>query len=257
MSIHKYSLKSGTAWRAIVQISPTRQVSKKFPRKIEAEAWEREQRAAFDGQSTAHLELRVTVGELADRWHTSAAASRREESSNHRYEVSIRKQIVPRLGSRRVLDLTPGKIDEWLKALREEDGLAVKTVNLALMILKKIITDAVRGQVLKYNPVAAVKPLPLPERDFAFWSQEESTNFLEHIRDIAPEEYPAFCLALYTGMRLGEIHALKWDCVDLVTQQITVKRTYCIRTHRVKEWTNQPSRSASAVCRSMVRCERC
>ena len=86
------------------------------------------------------------------------------------------------------------------------------------------------------------------------------------LREIAPKDtfegmlaaqMPAFCLALYTGMRLGEIHALKWDCVDLVTQQITVKRTYCIRTHRVKEWTNQPSRSASAVCRSMVRCERC
>ena len=237
MSIHKYKLKDGIGWRAIVQVSPTKQVSKCFGRKLDAEEWEREQRQKAAGGAACSLNLRLTVRELSQRWMTCAAAERREKSSNYRYEVCIRRQILPSLGGRRVVDLSHGEVDSWLQSLKGSQRLSTKTANLCLMILKKMLSDAVRWQLIRYSPIAAVKPLPEAERDFSFWNHDEVVKFLEFARSAEPSQYPVFATALYTGMRLGEIQALKWDCVDLENRLITVKRTYCLKDFVVKEKT--------------------
>ena len=80
-------------------------------------------------------------------------------------------------------------------------------------------------------------PLREDDRDFDFWTMDEGEKFLAYARAHDPEVFNAAAIALYTGLRLGEIQALQWDCVDFAARQITVKRTYCQKEARVKERT--------------------
>lgn len=237
MSIHKYARKGGSGYRAVVQLGNGKSTSKKFQRKVDAESWEREQRLVRRAGGNRSLEMTITVADLAERWLSGPCVDRRETSSNHRYEICVRRQIVPYLGKYRVANLSKGVAEEWLRWLRVEQELAIKTSNLCLFILRKILSDAVQGELIRHSPLVGVRPLPQEEREFKFWSIEECAQFLDYVRRFSPEEHGVFSAALYTGMRMGEIQALQWDCVDLAHRQITVKRTFCIREMAVKEKT--------------------
>lgn len=55
-----------------------------------------------------------------------------------------------------------------------------------------------------------------------FWDREQSAVFLEAVQKTDPRWYPFFLCALRTGMRLGELCALRWDDLDFVKGQIHV-----------------------------------
>jgi integrase len=100
-----------------------------------------------------------------------------------------------------------------------------------------MVNDAVHWRFLAHSPIAAVRPLKEDDRDFAFWTVDDAETFLAHARGPEREVFYAAAIALYTGMRLGEIQALQWDCVDFGARQITVKRTFCQKEGRTKDRT--------------------
>lgn len=97
------------------------------------------------------------------------------------------------------------------------------SVNNVLTFLKQIFKYAHEEEILLINPLKKVQPLNEPERDFQYLHKEEITTLLRANR--FEEIYPILVIALNTGMRLGEIFGLCWDCVSLETDQILVKRT--------------------------------
>jgi integrase len=55
---------------------------------------------------------------------------------------------------------------------------------------------------------------------------EQIRTFLSYAKQLNHPWYPIWAMALFTGMRSGELYALQWDCVDLVNQQIQVHRNW-------------------------------
>lgn len=242
MSIHKYPLKGGFGYRAIVQISPTKQVSKKFKRKVDAETWAAAQRTLkATATDPVHLGPALTVKAFADQWLESHAKLRLERSSFERYVSCLRLQILPAFGHLKLTDVRPQAVEQWLLKLRDQDGLSSKTCNGCLGLLRKILNDAVRWGHLVGNPLHGVARLRFQEREMEFWSKDEAVSFLDWVTRVDPILYPAFGLALNTGMRLGEIAGLRWDCVDIERRLITVRRAWCQHENRVKEVTKTKS----------------
>jgi integrase len=243
MSVHKrsYQRKDGSKslyYLAVVKAKGLQTLTKQFDRKIDAETWEREQRVKITGEpQTTKATGAVTIAELAANWFDTHASKTLEWSSQNRYEINWRRHIEPVFGRTRAMDLGPSVVESWARGLVHETGLTEKSANGCLMLLKKILSDSLRWQLISVNPISGIRPMKEPEKDFNFWTLDEAEKFLRYVDEVDRRFYFGVAVALYTGMRLGEIQALKWDAVDFATRLITVKRTYCLKRGEAKERT--------------------
>ena len=237
MSIHKIENSGGTAYQVMLRIG-RKQIGRRFERKLDAVAWEQEQLTiGRDGSVSKPENLAMTVLEMANYWFENYALLHKEPSSCARDRAIIRTHIAPYLGNRRAADIESLEIERWLAILRNEVGLAPKSCNDCLGLLRKIFADALRWRFVRDNPVLGIRPFRIPQQDMDFWTEDEADAFLAYMRACQPRHFPAFALALHTGMRAGEIGGLQWDAVDINRRMITVKRSYCDKLRAIKEVT--------------------
>lgn len=229
MSIHKRTRKNGHAWLVVITDQHGKQYSKTFQRKYDAEQWEIQQKNKLKG-TTDRVELmrnsRKSLLELCSYWFENHSLKVKTNSSSRRDDQIIRNQIEPTIGSLSIEALRPKSIEKWFHELKES-GLAPKTANNCLSLLCKILKDGVRWNWLEDNPAKDVKPFKLNNDEPSFWNKKETTIFLDQVRNKHRQLYPVFALALYAGLRKGEIRGLLWDCVNLERKSIVVKRIYC------------------------------
>ncbi|MCB9684659.1 MAG: tyrosine-type recombinase/integrase [Alphaproteobacteria bacterium] len=98
-------------------------------------------------------------------------------------------------------------------------------MNNHLGILSKLFKKAIDWRYAEVNPVTGVGALKVPPQDMDFWVPAQSNAFLDAARE-RDDWYPFFLCALRTGMRLGEILALRWDDVDFSIGTIFAQRSF-------------------------------
>ena len=96
-----------------------------------------------------------------------------------------------------------------------------------------------KWEFLEKNPCSIVQKMKVQDQEMDFWTLEEIQQYLGFWknRPFQPRIFWPVLIALYTGLRRGELIGLKWDCVDLTARMITVKRTYCKVAQQIKEET--------------------
>ena len=244
MSIHKRTYKKAngtvsTYYLAIVKLRGLKPITKQFERKVDAEHWERSQRVQLASDSSESVQnAHMSFEELGKRWFETYALKSLEHSTNFRYDGIFRNYLIPAFGRTRLSEIQPLRVEHWLTSMTSgTDALSPKTANNMLGLLKKMLSDAVRWGFVKFNAIACVKALSEGQQEFQFWTISEAQSYLQAIKGSDLDFYHGVALALYTGMRLGEIQALKWDSVDFRMRQIIVRRTYCLKSNKAKEWT--------------------
>jgi integrase len=148
-------------------------------------------------------------------WEASGHISPR---SAERYRQLVEHQIVPHLGSKQPRDLRPRDIEVWHTALCET--LEPRTVQHAHAVLSKALRDAVVNEELVKN-VATTKSAPKPADD-EMVIVKDVPGLVAKLSSRESIRVPAM-IALFTGMRLGEILALRWSRVDLEGKRLRVE----------------------------------
>ncbi len=193
-----------------------RQHEKRFKRRVDAQRWLDEQTSAIVTQTwTAPERGRVTVEAWAEQW--LAAQTGLKPSTLYRYRSLLRAQLLPRWGRHRLADVTHAEVAAWVAQL-VAGGLAPATVRQAHRVLALILTLAVRDGRIPRNPAAGV-PLPRARRNEPrFLTREE----VERLADAAGEYGDVVRLLAYTGLRFGEMAALRVRRVDFLRKRLTV-----------------------------------
>ena len=118
-------------------------------------------------------------------------------------------------------EFTVLNVDQYKVAKQKE--VSAKTVNNHIIVLKKIFNSAVEWGKLKQSPIAGARKLATEEYEWTWLNREQSETFLEACDD---RWYPFFATLLWTGMRLGEVIALRWEDIIWSSSQIRVRRSY-------------------------------
>ena len=95
------------------------------------------------------------------------------------------------------------------------------------------------------SPVYGLKIFVKQDKKPEVLNKEEIRSLLDKSKSFEPEWFYIWAVALHTGMRNGELYALKWTDVDFSNMQITVQRSFNRRTGEMKDtkagyWRNVP-----------------
>jgi integrase len=162
------------------------------------------------------------MGEALDEWLRFVEEERRVKPSTLRdYRLSVEAHLRPAFGHLRLEQVTPELVDVWKRRLLAE-GRAPRTCSKLLANLHGVFERA-RGRFgLAVNPVAGVERPP--ERysgDLDFYSAEEVRAL---VRAAASDRDAAiFLTAAFTGLRRGELVALRWRDIDFSGSVIRVR----------------------------------
>lgn len=136
------------------------------------------------------------------------------------------------LGHIRLDKLTTRQIQSFVSGL-SEDGLnkntggklSPKTIRNYAAFVSSVLTYAVKMGMIPENPCSRVVMPPLVRAEKEVYTLEEAQRLLESLED-APLRYRSFIvLAMYSGLRRGELLGLEWQDVDFVSQTISVRRS--------------------------------
>jgi len=174
--------------------------------------------ARDDGKPATHGSL--TVGAFLTNWLDGARPTIRP-GTWRRYEELTRLYLIPGLGRVRLVALGPHHVAKLYRDLLAS-GMTPATTHYVHRTLRRALGQAERWKLVTPNAAAVVTP-PRPE------SREMRTLTAEQVRrllDAAPDrDRPLYLLAVSTGMRLGELLALRWADVDLDSRSLRVVAT--------------------------------
>lgn len=111
------------------------------------------------------------------------------------------------------------------KKQNSNSTLSPNTVNKIMILLKKIFDTGIRKSLIDKNPVDNLRKLPISKPTINFWSVEEFNEFRKLITKDEISYDLFFTIAFFTGMRMGEILALNWYDINLITSTIHVTKT--------------------------------
>jgi integrase len=173
---------------------------------------------------------RLTVGEHLQSWLTDTARYQVSEGTFERYERTCRNHLVPFFGRLRLRELTAAHVRAF-KARKIEEGLNPNTVGVMQGVLSTALNQAMDDSLIPSNPASRVKKAVKREQaPMRSLSQEEASRLLGAAA-VGTRDEALLTLALRTGMRQGDLAALRWDDVDLTDKpSITVGRSADTRT---------------------------
>jgi len=164
--------------------------------------------------------LNIGFSDWASRWLDSLE---RKPSTVGSYRSTI-VHAKEMFGGQRVRRIGPEDIGRFNSVLRER-GCSASTRAKHLRVLGACLQAAVFYRYTESNPVRELPPAqrPRPERkEAAYFENDELPRLFNHLDD---EPYRSLCLvALKTGMRQGELLALRWCDVDLEQAVVRVRR---------------------------------
>ncbi len=183
----------------------------------------------------------ITVGEYLDRWLVECAKGTVRESTFERYEYAIRPHIKPALGRAKLKSLTPAHVRGFYRE-KLDAGLASATVHKMHIVLHKALDQAVADGLIPRNVTDAIKVPRVDREEINPLTGEEANHLIEAARSDRLEAL--YVLAIHTGLRQGELLALKWEDLDLEAGTLRVRRTltYAGGKHSLAEPKTKKSR---------------
>lgn len=209
------------AWRARYRGPDGRERSRHFDRKVDAQSWlDGVAAQVVTGGWTDPEKGRVTVGAWGQQW--LAGQVQLKESTRVRYETLLRVHVLPTWGKVKLVDVTHADVAAWVQHVGSK-GVAPATTRQAHRVFSLVLELAVRDGRLPRNPAKGVK---LPR------VQAVERVFLDHdqVDDLAtaaiatggPTDGLVIRTLAYTGMRWGELAALRVRRLDLMRRRLEI-----------------------------------
>ena len=168
---------------------------------------------------------KMTVGQWLDIWHADYL-NNAKPSTISSYDATIRNHLKPGIGAIRLDSLTTHQIQEFYNTLLSPSGkrkaLSPKTIKNIHGILHHALQQAMLNNYIRTNPS---NPCVIPKAIRKKIKPMNEYQIADFIKGIQGHRYEhMFLVALFTGLRQGEICGLQWECVDFDNGTILIDK---------------------------------
>ena len=138
------------------------------------------------------------------------------------YTLHLENHLLPKFGNKKTLQEQEVQ-DFVLECLRK--GLSLKTVKDMLIVLKMVIKFGAKHGWLHYQDWSIKYPTEQKSKELEVLSISHQKKLMQYVTDNFTFRNLGIYICLSTGMRIGEVCALKWSDIDIGTETIHVNRT--------------------------------
>lgn len=209
---------------------------------------------------------KITLKDFITRWTAEKAQQELQPGTLEKYQAVIDGFILPAIGHLKLSEIKPHTVNGFFVSLTKDgcrhDGkpgaYSKGTINKVSNVLSSILRTAVEWEVIERNPCDAVRVKAEAAADkIKFFTPEQTALFLDYIgkpytirtkghtrTDDTGKQYTVadytstkelplqlkvlFALAVYTGLRKGEILALEWSDIDFENNRVTVTKAAAV-----------------------------
>lgn len=209
---------------------------------------------------------KTTLQEFIARWTAEKAQQELQPGTLEKYQAVIDSFILPALGHLKLSEIKPHTVNFFFVSMTKDGcrhdgkpgGYSKGTINKVSNVLSSILRTAVEWEAIERNPCDAVRVKAEDSADkVKFFTPQQAATFLDYISKpytirtkghtrtddtgkqytvgdyIRTKELPLqlktlFTLAIYTGLRKGEILALTWDDVDFDNNTVAVTKAAAV-----------------------------
>lgn len=182
----------------------------------------------LDTIDTNKGEKGLTVAQLCDSVWGNVTRNK-SQNTVIGYNVSL-KRIKSTIGAMRASEVSPRVLQEWIDKLEEEKSertkkpLSPKSIKETYAVLRLCYSVAVTWDMVTNNPCHDVMLPMRKKKDVKILNNDDFNEFVKHLDTLNPNTRVLFELALFCGLRRGEIMALHEDDVQSSVILITKAR---------------------------------
>ena len=226
-------------WRARYRDRHGKEISRHFERKVDARRWLDEVTTAVsNGLYVDPTKSRITVGEWAQKWLDTK--TNLKPTTRRDYESLLQAHVRPRWGDVTLADVQHEDVTTWLAELTES-GLSASRVRAVHVALSQMLKLAVRSGRLARNPAEYIALPRVRRAEKRYLTHAEVDSLADAAGDY---RVPVLFLA-YTGVRYGEMAALRVSRLDLLRRRATIDEALVEVAGRIVSSTPKTHRSRS------------
>jgi integrase len=171
---------------------------------------------------------KVTLQEFAAQWLSVHGETKITAATKERYESDLKSYVYPHIGAMRLNQIGAEHLEKLYAKLlkegrrRDKKPLATSTLLCVHKLLHKIFAVAVRWRYIAANPVDLAERPAHVRRESEVYDADQARLLLAKAEGTVFHVPVAF--SLLTGMRRGEVLALRWQDLNLEKRTVTVRR---------------------------------
>jgi len=139
------------------------------------------------------------------------------------YQIYLDTHINSYFGNIKVIDIKRKTIQDFISYLKNNTKLSDNSINKQVTLVNSILQKLVEDEILIQNPVRGIKKLAVEKKKMSALTIDELQKLLNVCQNYNKDFYPMLLTATSTGMRRGELLALKWCNIDLTNNKIRIE----------------------------------
>ena len=203
-------------WRARYRDAAGKEHARHFGRKADAQRWlDGVTSSVVTGSYVDPKASRVLVGDWSTTW--LAGKANLQPSTRDRYAGVLNNQVLPRWRNVRLAEVSHSDVQAWIAELGAS-GLAAASVQKAHRVLSMVLSTAVKDGRMPRNPAVGVDLPKIARSEKRYLTHDQVADFANE----AGRGRLIVLVLAYTGLRWGELAALRVGRVDLLRRRIHV-----------------------------------
>ncbi|MDL2327869.1 site-specific integrase [Ruminococcaceae bacterium OttesenSCG-928-A11] len=163
-----------------------------------------------------------TVEDMTIYFLEDIAPQRVRPTTLHSYKTSIKKHIIPAIGTIPLISLRAEHIKRMMKDM-ECRGVGFRAIRAVRCTISVVLKEAMKLEYIYRNVAELVDTPKNTPRDIVIWNGDQVAHFMNSIR--GHKYYALFAMLFQYGLRRGEVLGLRWQDIDFVNNEIHIRQS--------------------------------